>query len=81
MTQQRAWTSLVLLGGLGLLGVLVVVGTTTVQPRAPELHLMTEHSTLTELEDVASDVVLVEPTGEQRTEQSAPSSGRGHRTG
>ncbi|WP_251152206.1 hypothetical protein [Cellulosimicrobium sp. Marseille-Q4280] len=69
MTQQRAWKSLVLLGGLGLLGVLVVVETTTVQPSAPELDLMTEHSTLRQLEDVASDVVLVEPTGAQRTEE------------
>ncbi|WP_454041851.1 hypothetical protein [Cellulosimicrobium sp. Marseille-Q8652] len=32
---------------------------------------MTEHSTLAELEDVASDVVLLEPTGGQRTEQIA----------
>ncbi|MBD5785890.1 hypothetical protein IF650_06815 [Cellulosimicrobium terreum] len=54
---------------LGLSWALVAVVTTDARPPDPELDLMTEYRTLAELEDVASDLVLVEPTGEQRTER------------
>ncbi|MEK8225947.1 hypothetical protein NKG05_07565 [Oerskovia sp. M15] len=61
---------------IGFLAAVVLVGTALwstsdaaiLARGGPELDLMSEYSSLKELEADASDVVVVEPTGESRTE-------------